>query len=74
MRYIYLGDRLTDPSLVNAACDPVRRRDGKCIVGKSKQLVRFGDGRAVVVLRRRLRKPRRQPPDGQSGISSRPVL
>jgi hypothetical protein len=58
VRYIYLGDRLTDASLVNAACDPVRRRDGKCILGKSKQLVRFGDGRIVIVVRRRLRKLR----------------
>lgn len=55
MRYIYLGDRLTDPTLVQQPCDPVRRADGRCVVGRSKQLVRFGDGRLVAVLRRRLR-------------------
>lgn len=55
MRYVYLGGRLTDPRLVGQPCDPVRRPDGKCIVGKSKQLVKFGDGLEVVVLRRRLR-------------------
>lgn len=56
MRYVYLGDRLTDPALVRRACDPVRRSDGKCIVGGSKQLVRFeGEDAPRVVLRRRLR-------------------
>lgn len=56
MRYLYLGDRLTDPALRNQACDPVRRVDGKCIVSRlGTQLVRFADGREVVVLRRRLR-------------------
>lgn len=55
MRYVYLGDRLTDPALVGQACEPVRRPDGKCICGRSAQLVRFADGLARVVLRRRLR-------------------
>ena len=55
MRYRYLGDRMTAPHLVGAACDPVRRPDGKCIVGGSKQLVVFADGTRHVVLRRRLR-------------------
>lgn len=56
MRYRYLGDRLTDPALVGRRCDPVRRPDGKCIVGRSKQLVRFeGEQAPRVVLRRRLR-------------------
>ena len=54
-RYVYLGDRLTAPSLRGAPCDPVRRPDGKVVVGRGKALVRFADGRAVVVLRRRLR-------------------
>ena len=55
-RYIYLGDRFTDRSLVGVPCDPVRRADGKCVVGRnSTQLVRFCDGSEVVVLRRRLR-------------------
>jgi len=61
-RYRYLGDRWTDPRLRGQACDPVRRPDGRCIVGRSKQLVRFGDGRARVVNRRRLRLVRTDPP------------
>lgn len=59
MRYVYLGDAWTAPELVGAACDPVLRRDGKCIVGGSKQLVRFADGVERVVLRRRLRRAER---------------
>jgi hypothetical protein len=55
VRYTYLGDRLTRSDLVMAPCDPVRRGDGKCVVGKSKQLVTFNDGTQFVVLRRRLR-------------------
>ncbi len=55
MRYVYLGDRLTRADLVGQLCDPLLRADGKCVVGKSKQLVRFASGEAVVVLRRRLR-------------------
>lgn len=55
MRYVYLGDRWTRDEIRGAPCDPVRRADGKCIVGGSKQLVRFADGREEVVLRRRLR-------------------
>ncbi len=55
MRYVYLGDAMTRDDLRGAPCDPVLRDDGKCIVGGSKQLVRFGDGREHVVLRRRLR-------------------
>jgi hypothetical protein len=55
MRYVYLGDRLTDLALIGQRCEPVRRADGRCIVGGSKQLVRFASGRLVVVLRRRLR-------------------
>ena len=53
-RYTHLHDHLTYPSLRGAPCDPVRRVDGK-VVGRGKALVRFADGRAVVVLRRRLR-------------------
>lgn len=57
MRYIYLGDKLTNPELVNLACDPVRRADGKCIVSvkMATALVVDGVGRRWVVLRRRLR-------------------
>ena len=56
MRYRYLGDRVTDPELIGAECDPIRRDDGKCICGKNAtMLVRFASGRTAVVLRRRLR-------------------
>lgn len=57
MRYVYLGDRLTDPKLVNQPCDPIRRADGRVIVGcrPRNQLVRFEDGTEAVVLARRLR-------------------
>lgn len=55
MRYVYLGDRFTDPTLIGQPCDPLRRSDGKCIVGGGKQLVRFSSGHEAVVLRRRLR-------------------
>jgi hypothetical protein len=55
MRYVYLGDRWTDPALKNQPCEPVRRADGKCIRGRGSQLVRFADGLARVVIARRLR-------------------
>ena len=56
-RYTYLGDRLTDPRWAGQPCNPIRRPDGKCIVGQRprNQLVRFSDGSEVVVLARRLR-------------------
>ena len=54
-RYIYLGDRLTDARLRGQRCDPVRRQDGRCVVGRGKQLVQFAAGTRHVVLRRRLR-------------------
>lgn len=61
-RYIYLGDRLTDPRYAGQPCEPVRRRDGKVIVGRAggprNQLVRFAHGDLVVVLARRLRVQR----------------
>lgn len=58
MRYTYLGDAMTDPALIGAACDPVFRDDGKCIVSQrmATQLVRFaGEDFNRVVKRRRLR-------------------
>jgi len=56
MRYIYLGDKLTDPKWKGQPCDPVRRTDGKCIVSRlGTQLVEFEGGKRCVVLRRRLR-------------------
>lgn len=54
-RYVYRGDALTDPALRGQPCDAVRRPDGRCVVGGSKQLTRFADGREVVVMRRQLR-------------------
>jgi hypothetical protein len=57
MRYVYLGDGLTDPRWAGQPCDPVRRADGKCVVGRSprNQLVRFSTGELVVVRARLLR-------------------
>jgi hypothetical protein len=57
VKYVYLGDRMTDLALVNQRCDPVRRPDGKCIVSTrfATALVRFADGSERVVKRRRLR-------------------
>jgi len=56
-RYVYRGDRWTDSVLKGQLCDPVRRSDGKCIVGRrmGSQLVRFVDGRQAIVMRRRLK-------------------
>ena len=60
-RYTYLGDRLTDPRWVGQPCDPIRRSDGKCIVGRRprNQLVKFSSGDELVVLARRLRLMKR---------------
>jgi hypothetical protein len=60
VRYVYLGDRLTDPRWVGQPCDPVLRASGErmtVIRGNRprNQLVRFADGSLVVVLGRRLR-------------------
>ncbi len=63
MRYIYLGDRQTDAALRHQQCDPVRDARDKCIVSRSRQLVRFADGRRIVVNRRMLRL--RKEPDVQ---------
>jgi len=56
-RYVYLGDKLTDPALVGMRCNPVRRPDGKCVVSTrmATALVTDGAGRRFVVKRRRLR-------------------
>ncbi len=54
-RYVYLGTVGTDPALKLAPCDPVRRPDGRCVVGRGNALVRFADGAPRVVVRRRLR-------------------
>jgi hypothetical protein len=55
--YAYLGDKLTDPALIDRNCRAVLRPDGKCIVGRGSMLVQFvGESSPRVVLRRRLRK------------------
>lgn len=54
-RYTYLGDAATRPELRGMLCDPVRRPDGRCIVGKGKALVEDINGTQHVVLRRLLR-------------------
>lgn len=57
MRYTYLGDKLTAPSLKGMQCNPVRRPDGKCIVSikMATALVEDRHGTRHVVARRRLR-------------------
>lgn len=55
-RYVYRGDRLTRADLVNQVCEPVYRRDGKCLRGKGNMAVRFATGETVIVLGNRLRK------------------
>lgn len=57
-RYLYRGDRLTDPNLKGAPCVAVDRGDGKCVRGKNgNMLVRFdGEDSPRVVLARQLRK------------------
>lgn len=56
MRYVYLGDKLTDPKLKGQPCDPIRRADGRVVRAKNRnQLVRFADGALVVVVGRWLR-------------------
>lgn len=50
--YIYLGDKMTDPSLKGAECSAVRNCKGKCIRGKNgNMLVSFGDKKCVVIAR-----------------------
>ncbi len=46
MRYVYLGDRLTDPALRGQRCDPVRRADGKCVVSRRVGHVRGRSARS----------------------------
>lgn len=62
--YRYLGDRNTDAALKRALCSAIRR-NGKCIRGKNgSMLVRFTDGRVMVVPARLLRKLKPcDPPD-----------
>ncbi len=56
MAYIYLGDRNTEGSLRKKLCDAVKRND-KCLRGKNgNMLVKFEDGRRIVIVARLLRK------------------
>lgn len=56
-RYLYLGDKLSDPTLTGMRCNPVRRPDGKCVVSvkMATALVEDEHGQRYVVARRRLR-------------------
>jgi hypothetical protein len=58
-KYIYLGDRFTDPKLKKASCTAVQRNDGKCIRGRNgNMLMQFGQRKVVVIGRRlRIEKP-----------------
>ncbi|AHM62070.1 hypothetical protein D770_19095 [Flammeovirgaceae bacterium 311] len=56
-KYIYLGDRQTDPALKGKLCFAVMRKDGKCIRGRNgSMLVEFSSGRIANVIGRLLRK------------------
>jgi hypothetical protein len=54
--YIYLGDRMTDPSLKGVLCKAVLRADGKCIRGKNGNILVSFSGKRAVVVARLLRK------------------
>lgn len=62
MRYTYLGDKVTRDGLRGLQCDPVRRADGKCVVGRrmASALVVDATGELYVVARRRLRVNRQR--------------
>ena len=57
MKYIYRGDRHTDPAFKGKPCDPVfQAGTDKCIRGKNANMVvRFECGTVVVVNARQLR-------------------
>lgn len=56
-RYLYLGDRMTDPILKGQTCKAVLRADGKTIRGKNGNMfVEFDSGRRAVLPGRLLRK------------------
>ena len=55
-KYIYLGDKLTDPELKGKVCTAVFLPGGRVVRGRNRnQLVMFGN-KKVVVLGRRLRR------------------
>ena len=61
MRYVYRGDRMTDPALKGMRCDPVYRADlspaqQKCVRGRNGNMLVVDErGRRHVVLGRQLR-------------------
>ena len=59
MRYCYHNRAyLASGARYGLVADPVKR-EGKCVVGRGNQLVRFEDGSLVVVVRRALRLRRK---------------
>ena len=55
MRYCYHNRAYLNSGAPHGIrCDPVKR-DGRCVVGRGNQLVRFEDGQMAVVIRRCLR-------------------
>lgn len=55
-RYIYLGDRFTDPSLKGSICQASLQPNGKCIRGKNGSMLVEFNALKVVVIARLLRK------------------
>jgi hypothetical protein len=55
-KYVYRGDRLTDPKYRNKECTAVLRADGKCIRGKNGNMLVSFNGVNVAVLARQLRR------------------
>jgi len=56
MRYTYLGDKHTRKQLCGMQCNPVRRKDGKCVVSVRMAAALVTDGKNLyTVARRRLR-------------------
>jgi hypothetical protein len=53
--YLYLGDRLTDPSLKGKPCSAMKR-NGKCIISKEGTMLVNFDGINHIVIARLLRK------------------
>ena len=71
MRYQYINKAYRESGSGHGIlCDPVRRHDGKCVVGKGKQLVRFEDGTLCAVIQRCLRLDGREPLFGKKGEKS----
>lgn len=56
MKYIYLGDRHTAEEYKRQTCEAVKRKDGKCIRGKTGTMLVTFNGVKVNVIGRLLRK------------------